>query len=345
MLLEKVRVLLRINHGRHLRLVMLPALLLSSVHPTPLAAAQTTAVANAHPAASAGSMGAAGSIFNAELSETPGQPPLINGWNASIAMGGTHDSQSGWLDYFQPALGFSFNRTFSIDVSIPIYLSRYAYNTQAVPRRNKPLVLQHLRGELGDTIIGLHAQTDLRPFSYMGTLSATAPTGDTTYGLSTGRPTFDLNNHFEHSFNFITPNVEIGVGDSAGLVDRRVLKDYTTLGPLAHFQLGTSFALPWDIAFEADAYEQMPIGDQKIYTTVRRNRKKETIVKGTSVSEDNGFLGSLDIPLSPHFSATTYYDRSLRFKVDTVGFSLNYALRGRHKNGNPDALMDDLLTR
>ena len=312
---------------------------------TPQAMAQTTTVADSHPAASAGSMAVGGSIVNGELSETPGQPPLVNGWNASIAFGGTHDSQAGWLDYFQPTLGYSFNRAFSMDVSIPIYVSRYAYNTQAVPQRNKPLVLQHLHGELGDTIVGLHAQADLRPFSYMATLSATAPTGDTSYGLSTGRPTFDLNNHFEHSFSFLTPNVEMGVGDSAGLVDRRVQKDYNTLGPLAHFQVGTGFSLPRGMEFEADAYEQLPIGDQKIYTTVKRKRKTETVVKGTSVSEDNGFLGSLDIPLGSHFSATGYYDRSLRFKVDTVGFSLNYSFRGHHNSVNPDALMDNLLSK
>ena len=36
----------------------------------------------------------------------------------------------------------------------------------------------------------------------------------------------------------MTPNIELGIGDSSSLVGTRVRKDYTSVGGLAHFQAG-----------------------------------------------------------------------------------------------------------
>ena len=122
-----------------------------------------------------------------------------------------------------------------------------------------------------------------------------------------------------------TPNVEIGGGDSSSLVNPTVTKNYTSLGPLAHFQVGVSIDLVRGAIFETDAYEQLPIGDQKIYGPLRNG--KATVVVGHGVTEDNGFTNALDIPFGGHFTLSGYYSRSLRIHSDTAAIGFTYVIR------------------
>ena len=84
------------------------------------------------------------------------------------------------------------------------------------------------------------------PFSlgYDGTVSMGLPSGNTDYGLGAGQVTFNINNHFEKSVGIFSPDIELGYGDTSRLIDQRVLKSYVAVGPLAHFQAGTTIDLP-----------------------------------------------------------------------------------------------------
>jgi hypothetical protein len=261
-----------------------------------------------------------------DVQSVPGVPGLsapLHGWNAGAAISSVHDSVTGWATIFTPAVGYSFNDIFSIDATIPIYMYRLAESRSTRPRPTAKLVNQ--RGEPGDVVIGFHAQFIPRLFQYQLTGLVTAPTGDEAYGLTTGRVTFDINNHFERTFGRITPNLEIGAGDSTTLVNRTVTKNYTSLGPLAHFQVGVGIELFRGMLFETDAYEQLPIGDQKIYGPSRHGNA--TVVTGYHVTEDNGFINTLDIPLNNHVTFSGYYSRSLRIHTDTAAVGVTYVLR------------------
>jgi hypothetical protein len=258
-----------------------------------------------------------------DVPEVPGPSPTLHGWNAGATITGVHQSTTGWETIFIPAIGYSFNDIFSIDATVPIYMFRLADSLSAHPRPNAKLVAQ--RGEPGDVVFGLHAQFIPRQFQYQLTGLVTAPTGDETYGLSTGRVTFDISNHFERTFRRFTPNLEIGGGNSTYLVNRIVNKNYTSLGPLVHFQIGLGIELFHGISFETDAYEQLPIGDQKIYGPSRNG--KATIVIGHNVTEDNGFINSMDVPLDRHTTFSGYYSRSLRYRTDTAAIGVTYVLR------------------
>ena len=83
------------------------------------------------------------------------------------------------------------------------------------------------------------------------------------------------------------------------------------------------------MSFESDAYEQLPIGDQKIYGPSRHGNA--TVVKGHNVTEDNGFTNALDIPLNGHITLSGYYSRSLRIHTDTAAVGISWVLR------SPDA--------
>jgi len=270
-----------------------------------------------------------------EIPDVPGLSSILNGANGGITISGIHDSITGWATLATPAIGYKFNDHFNIDAMIPIYLYRLAESRSARPKPNAKLVNQ--RAELGDVVIGLHGQLTPMFADYQVTGAFTIPTGDSLYGLSTGRVTFDVTNHFERTFHRITPNLEIGAGDSSTLVNRLVTKNYTSLGPLAHFQTGISFDLPHNLSFESDAYEQLPIGDQKTYGPSRNG--KATVVTGHNISEDNGFTNSLDIPLDRHTTFSAYYNRSLRIHNDTVAIGITYVLR---QTPPPEPLETDL---
>lgn len=259
-----------------------------------------------------------------ELPGGTGILPLVLGWNAGLTLSGVHDSLTGWSTLANPVVGYAFNRVFSVEATIPIYMYRLAESIAPRPKPNAMLVTQ--RAELGDIVLSFDAQLVPKRFVYLGTAAVTAPSGDETYGLTTGRVTFDLNNHFERSFGRMTPTLELGGGDSSTLVNRVVTKTYTSLGPLAHFQAGLAADLARGVSFEADAYEQLPIGDQKIYGPTRRGHPADVV--GHHIAEDNGFITLLDIPLDAHTTVSGYYDRSLRLHTDTVGFSVTYMLRG-----------------
>jgi hypothetical protein len=250
--------------------------------------------------------------------------PFLRDWNAGLTVSGFHESTTGWATLAMPAAGYTINDTFSIDAAIPIYMYRLAESLAAHPKSDARLVSQ--RGEPGDAIFGLHAQFTPGPYLYQATFAFTVPSGDEAYGLTTGRMTFDLNNHFERTYGRFTPILELGAGDSATLVNRQVNKTYTSLGPLAHFQLGLGIDLMRRLAFETNVYEQLPIGDQKIYGPSRSG--KTMVVKGYNVTEDNGFTNSLDLTLNSHTTLSGYYSRSLRRHADTAGIGITYVLRG-----------------
>ncbi len=264
-----------------------------------------------------------------EVPSVPGLSGLLRGVNAGLTFSSFHDSAAGWATLFQPAIGYSFNDIFAVDITVPIYLYRLAESKDIRPQPNAFLVPR--RGEVGDVLFAFHAQFVPRGFNYQATVSATAPTGDAFYGLSTGRPTFDLTNRFDHSFRRITPSVELGVGDSSTLVNPLVTRDYTSLGPIAHFEAGLAFPILWGTSFSTNAYEQLPIGDQKIYTQITRRGTTSTVVTGRSVIEDNGFTNTLDLPIDDHTTVSAYYSRSLRLHDDVVSLALTYVLRGTNE--------------
>ncbi len=257
------------------------------------------------------------------MPDVPGISGSLRGINGGITMSSLHDSITGWATLATPAIGYSFGDHFNIDISIPVYLYRLAQSRATRPRPKTELVIQ--RAEVGDVLFGLHTAFSTPWFDYQLSGSFTAPTGDTFYGLSTGRVTFDTSNHFERTFGHFTPAVEIGMGDSSGLVNSLVVKNYTSLGPLSHFQAGTSVELPHGIVFDTSAYEQLPVGDQKIYGPSRKGRA--TVVIGHNITEDNGFTNSLDVPLTRHTSFNAYYNRSLRIHNDTGAIGVTYIFR------------------
>jgi len=252
--------------------------------------------------------------------------PFVKGPNLSLVTTSQHDSSNGWSSLLSPDFAWRFNRRFSADVDVPIY----TYINVTVTKGTKLVPIYTLATEhfvLGDSSINGHFAANPSLFNYDATITLGLPSGNTAYGLGAGKPSYNINNHLEHSFDFFTPDIEVGIGDNSSLIGTRVRKSYTTFGTLAHFQAGASIDLPFNASFETDAYEELPIAAQTLFSTTGKGKKKVTTATGTSVAEDNGFTSSLDIPLNPHATLSGFYNRSLRNSIDTAGFSLTFFLR------------------
>jgi len=253
---------------------------------------------------------------------------LRTGFDASMTLTGVHDSSIGWYNVLTPTVSYIFTPRFSADAGFSVYPYRLAQNQNQNPPPGQTLIATH--GSVSDLSIGFHATTYPRNFQNTTTLSMTAPTGNRADGLGVGRATFDFSNYMQRYVKRGGLLLETGVGDSAGLFNRLVPDQDTSLGPLAHFQTGFFVWGKGRSYLQTVAYEQLPIGDQKLYTTLTRpGFPNQTVVSGRKVGEDNGLTTSIGIPLSSHLTMTTVYNRSLRLHLDTFSTGITFSFRGR----------------
>ena len=279
----------------------------------------------------------------------PGLSTLLDGLNAGVTYSAIHSSSVGWYTATTPAVTYSFSRRFSADASTSIYFNRMVANTNTATAAQHPLVKDPV--EPGDTLIGFHAFFE--PGSLQDTITAalTAPTGNSAKGFGAGQVTYDFSNHLERYFGQLGVIVDVGAGNSSGLFNDLVVKDYNSVGGLAHFESGLVYWFPHRSYVQAVAYEQLPLGSQTVYRTVERgeNVRPEDDNPGgggggnppknpppaattvTTVAEDNGFTTMVGIPLTSRVTLSGYYNRSLRQSLDTVSFGITCVLRGKPK--------------
>jgi hypothetical protein len=268
-----------------------------------------------------------------KVPRVPGMSSLTRGVNGGITYAGVHNSTIGWYDVIVPAVSYSFSERYSVDASATIYLHRLVQDMDLTALPSQRLVLDV--GDSGDTVIGLHGSFHPKMFDDLATVSLTVPTGNRTNGLGTGRVTFDFNNRMERFFGRKGVHLDLGIGDSAAVANSLLMRDYNTLGALAHFETGAAIWLKRYGFVQASAYEQFPIGDQKVYqlvpfgsdTSGSDSSQATEVLISRGLSEDNGLTASFGIPVTSHLLFSGYYNRSLRQHQDTVSFGMTFVVR------------------
>lgn len=252
--------------------------------------------------------------------------PLGRGFNASVMTTSQHDAAAEWSWLLTPVIAYRFNRHYSVDASTPIYV--YIGIFEKGGTTAKPVYDYSIEHALwGDTQVSLRQTWYPRLFDYNGSVSLGIPSGNDARGLGAGQLTYDINNHFERRFWRFSPEIELGEGNTSTLVDPRIRKSYVSVGPMAHFQAGFGFLLPHNMVLDAQAYEQLPLAKDLVYSTTGRGKKKVITATNVGPAEDNGLFSSLDIPMSPHLTLSGFYNRSIRDGDDLTGFSITYLLR------------------
>ena len=177
-----------------------------------------------------------------QVPRVPGVSLLWRGLNAGVTFSEVHDSSIGWYMVATPAASYTFSPHYSADASVSIY--PYRRVEQQVQSAPPSLHLVGETGNAGDTLIGFHAGFNSRALRSTSTAYFTIPTGDSSDGLGTGKVTFDFSDHLERYVRQTGFLLDIGAGDSSGLFNSLVTRDYNSVGTLIHFQEGMIFWLP-----------------------------------------------------------------------------------------------------
>ena len=252
---------------------------------------------------------------------------LLSGAHATVTVAGVHDSSIGWYTVVTPVFSYTFSPRYSADVSLSIYPYRLVETQSATQSATQQLT--RTNGDTSDTLLAGHATFYPHHVQNTTTFSLTLPTGNKNDGLGLGTATVDLSNHSERYFGRKGLLLDLGLGDSSGLFNRLIPNQDSTLAPIAHFQAGVLVPMPLQAYLQVTAYEQLPLGDQKLYTAIfGRGGPPTTVVSGRKVTEDNGFANVLSVPLNDHVTLSSFYTRSLRLHLDTVSVGLTYSWKG-----------------
>ena len=258
--------------------------------------------------------------------------PRATGFNASVISSSQYDSITGWANILTPSLAWRFNRYVSADVATPLFL--YMRSQRMVQPATGPPHLDTTisHGLPGDTTMALHLGSPSFTMGKLGdfynvlTGSLSAPTGSVPDGIGAGKVTYNVTNHLQ-SASFLSPYIDLGIGSTSRLQNRRVQRSQTSRGQLANFGVGVSMELPRASTIYLEGYEQLPLGSQTIYQVDGRTGRPDATQNSNGLAEDNGINLSVDIPMAPHIIWSGFYSRGLRLHEDTVGFAFTLLLR------------------
>jgi len=257
-------------------------------------------------------------------------PTLTTSFNGSVAF------QSNVYDWTTTA-SYVFDDHFSASIGVPIV---FVHGTSSTGTTTSNAGLGSIFGRLQFT-----AKNPLLNFGALTTVAL--PTGDSSKGLSTGRVTADFTGQIAKPLGRFTPFLSAGVGNS--LFDTASWqRPYTTLGDVAHFQGGSTFALGRSLTLSASLYDVAPWGDQKLYSRViakgvtsgpaaskhgRVFLDNAVSTGGSSIDSDNGFNADLNFAPTKFVDVDFAYLHSVYFETDVFSFGVGVNLSSLLRRG------------
>jgi hypothetical protein len=245
------------------------------------------------------------------------------GFTSYVDFDGTSNAE-GQVYRLNSNIGYSFTQHFGMDMGVPIYFLRPSSSTTGGTSGNG----------LGNPYLDLRLKFLNPAVNFGSVLTGYAPAGDSKLGLSTGRATFDWTNHFDHSFNNLTPFLEAGLSNT--VADTQLfLRPFTSLGMNTHFQGGASYQVGKYFNVGASGYDIQPFGQQTIFSKVangggqvgmsshgRPFQNNQQITGTADLAYDNGFSAWVGASPSPYLDLQLGYTRSIQYDLNSVSFSM-----------------------
>src|SRR6266849_864710 len=240
-------------------------------------------------------------------------------WTETYEGSGNTD---GFITDINSTVGYIFDEPFSVDFGVP-YLFVRPSSSKTGPTS--------VAG-MGNPYVGLRYSRKGPSLDFSTSLNGAVPAASSAKGLSTGRVTFDWDNHFAHVFDLFTPFFDGGVANS--VPDTRFLKrPYTSLGTLAHFEGGSEMDLGDKFSVSASGYYILPWGAQEIFVRGKKSSPGST-KGGASLTRDDGINLGLDYNLTRFVDLSAGYSYSAYSVVNSVSFGVDLNvgswLRRRH---------------
>lgn len=152
------------------------------------------------------------------------------GWGYGVKFEGS-TSGDGTITDLATGVNYSFSRHFGMDIGVPYY---FVGTPTAIKQKNTQAVSGDGVGSIGMDLKWNYPGTLL---NYASTIHLGAPTGDVKKGLGVDHATWNFSNHFENAFDYVTPFVDGGVGNT--IPDTRFFKrPYMTFGYNASVEAG-----------------------------------------------------------------------------------------------------------
>ena len=220
-------------------------------------------------------------------------------------------------------------QTYLSDTSVALALSQRVTLSAGLPIYDVPG-----GAGLGDIYARLNVA---RPMSW-ATLglqfTATAPTGNTSLGLSTGRFTGDFTGRLSRWLGPLHPFVAAGIANTVPET-LYYLRQYTSLGLVGHVEAGSGLWLTPTVSVGASGYDILPSGQQKIFSHGQNGattgkgpaflRAGET-VGGADLARDDGVNAWAAWRPQQGLALELSYSHSARYALNTVAISLGYNL-------------------
>jgi hypothetical protein len=239
------------------------------------------------------------------------------------------------------ALGYNFSRHFGTDAGVPLYFLA----TPSSIGKNDPGAVSGIG--VGTFFTDLRWNYPNKLLNFTSAVHLTAPTGDTSKGLSTSHATWNSANHIDHAFGDFSPFLDFGVGNT--VMDTKYFhRPYITYGYNAQFNGGVEYD-PGKFSFSVSAYDVAPWGNQTEISRVFRcgskgncnvsgptkNRKNFTMASvsmgAADLVRDNGYDAGIDYKPVGYVDLEFDYNRSVPLQLNSysfgIGMDLSWLLR------------------
>jgi hypothetical protein len=260
--------------------------------------------------------------------QTPGVSDNSKGFTEIESIQGTLGSQEK-LVKLDSTVGYDFNKHFGVFTGLPIYFASISSTTTGTTTTSS----SGSSAGLGNFYLGLAFRAPNPALNYASTITAGAPTGSTRKGFSSGRGTIDWSNHFDHSFGRLTPYLDAGLANTVP-DSVRVVRPFTSLGAVGHFEEGADFELVHHFAVGGSGYEITPFGNQKVFSKLVRQGQSGTSGKshgvfdttfsasGNGLTRENGVSTWVVFEPNSFVRAELGYTRSTTFDINSFAFNL-----------------------
>jgi len=246
------------------------------------------------------------------------------GMTAYLQFGGTANSD-GAIYELNSNIGYDFNSHVGVAVGAPIYFVRPASSTGT-----------NATTGLGDPYVAFHLRYPSSIVNFVSVLTGTVPIGNSKEGLSTGRATFDVTGHIDHSISRLTPFLEAGIANS--IADSSLyMRPYTTLGFNTHFCGGAFYHVWKPVSVAAAGFAIVPSGQQTVFSRVSHAQTSggqhgppfldnQQTTGTASIAHDNGFSTWVDILPRHTVDLQLGFTRSLVYDLNSVSFNIGFNL-------------------
>src|SRR5215475_7301868 len=223
-------------------------------------------------------------------------------------------------------LGWDFNKRFGVFVGAPVYVANVPSST-TTNGGGATTNASRTNSGIGNAYLGFTLRAPSPKLDYASAVTAYAPTGSVSKGLSTGRVGVDWTNRFEHTFYGLTPFFEGGLSNT---VPDSVFfaRPFTSLGAISHLEEGAEYELVRHFSVGGSAYQIVPFGNQKILSKISGQGKGKnpfdnaTVSTGNDLTRENGFNTWVAIEPSSVIRLELGYTRSMTFDLSSFAFNL-----------------------